>query len=166
MGLAYSQGGRLQEAEWAYKKALERDPNRSSSDVYLVGEYIQSGRPDEGLKKLDEMTKKNPFYASAYGAKGFIYQTQSKLELAKSNYAQALTIDPNLDTAANNYAYILAEQGQDLETALGWAQAARKKQPENAYYAGTLGWVQYKLGRYILARDQLEFAVSKEPDNT
>ena len=27
------------------------------------------------------------------------------------------------------------------------------------------GWTQYKLGRYVLARDQLQFAVSKEPDN-
>ena len=59
----------------------------------------------------------------------------------------------------------MAEQGRDLDTALGWAQMARKKQPENPENADTLGWVQYKLGRYILARDQLQFAVSKEPDN-
>src|SRR5262249_37580309 len=165
MGLVYFQAGRMQDAETAYKKALEKEPNRSSSNVYLVGEIIQSGRLDEGLKKLDEMTKKNPFYASAYGAKAFIYQTQNKLEEAKQNYAQALKIDPNLDAAANNYAYILAEQGQDLEAALGWAQLARQKKPQNPYYAGTLGWTQYKLGRYVLARDQLQFAVSKEPDN-
>src|SRR5262249_18286251 len=125
----------------------------------------KNGRTDEALKKLDEMTKKNPFHASAYGAKGFIYQTQDKLEEAKQSYAQALKINPNDDSAANNYAYILAEQGRDLDTALEWAQMARKKQPEKPDNANTLGWVHYKLGHYILARDQLEFAVSKQPDN-
>src|SRR5439155_1923405 len=165
MGVAYFQGGRLQDAEKAYKKALEKEPNRSTSDIYLVAEYIKSGRMDEALKKLDEMTRKNPFHASAYGAKGFIYQVQGKLEEAKQNYTQTLKIDPNNDSAANNYAIILAEQGRDLDTALAWAQMARKKQPENPENADTLGWVQYKLGRYILARDQLQFAVSKEPDN-
>ncbi len=165
MGLAYSQGGKLPEAERAYKKALEKEPNRSSTGVYLVGVYLQSGRPDEGLKFLDELTSRNPNYASAYGAKGFIYQTQNKLEEAKQNYVKALKIDPNLDSAAINYAYILADQGQDLTTALEWAQMGRRKQPQSADAAGTLGWVQYKLGSYVPARDQLQFAVSREPDN-
>jgi len=165
MGLAYSQGGRLQDAERAYKMALEKDRNRSSSDVYLVGDYIKSGRMDDALQKLDQMTKKNPFYASAYGMKGFIYQVQGKLEEAKKNYVEALKIDPTNVDAANNYAVILAEQGQDLETALRWAQMARKTKPESPDNADTLGWVHYKLARYALARDQLQFAVSKQPDN-
>src|SRR5262249_11049485 len=136
-----------------------------SSDSYLVAEYIQSGRLDEGLRKLDELIKKNPFNASAYAAKGFLYETQGKIEQAKQSYSQALKTDPNYDSAANNFAYILPEEGTDLNTALGWAQMARKAQPENPGTADTLGWVHYKLRNYVLARDQLRFAVSKQPAN-
>ena len=79
--------------------------------------------------------------------------------------SQALQIDPNSEVAANNLAYLVAENGGDLQSALGWAQAARKKQPENPGIADTLGWIYYKLGNHVLARDQLQFAVSKEPGN-
>src|SRR5262249_3328021 len=84
---------------------------------------------------------------------------------AKQNYTQALTLDPSLNGAANNLASILADQGQDLTVALNLAQSARKGEAENAAYADTLGWIQHKLGSNILARDQLRFAVSKDPDN-
>src|SRR5262249_39169789 len=116
-------------------------------------------------KLLDEMTKKDPAYASGYGAKGYIYQTLDKFEEAKQNYIKALQLDPNLDSAAVNYAYILANQDQDLVTALTWARMARRTRPENADAADTLGWVEYKLGHYVLARDQAQYAVSEEPDN-
>jgi predicted Zn-dependent protease len=69
-----------------------------------------------------------------------------------------------LPEPANSLAYFLAEDGRDLETALKWAQTARRVNPENPNYADTLGWVQHKLGRNVLARDQLQFAVSKQPD--
>ena len=34
----------------------------------------------------------------------------------------------------------------------------------NPTVADTLGWVYYQLGSYVLARDQVQFAVSKTPD--
>ena len=42
---------------------------------------------------------------------------------------------------------------------------ARRKQPENPNTADTLGWVYYKLGNYLLAREQAQFAVSKQPND-
>ena len=64
------------------------------------------------------------------------------------NYNDAIKIDPNNFVAGNNLAYILAERGTDLNTALSLAQGARKSQPENPSTADTLGWVYYKLGNY------------------
>ena len=125
----------------------------------------QAGRLDEGLKKLDELLKKNPFNARAYGVKGYIYQAQGKLDQAVESYTQALKIDPNLASAANNLAYILAEQDGDLTAALKWAQTARKREPENPNNADTLGWIYYKTKNYVLARNQLQFAATRQPDN-
>jgi tetratricopeptide (TPR) repeat protein len=165
MGIVYSQGGRTQDAEKAFKMALQKDQNRKSSHIYLVDQYIKTGRLDEGLKQLDELIRMNPSNAGAYATKGLLYESQSKIENAKQNYEQALKVNPDLDFAANNLAYILVEEGRDLNAALGWAQIARKRSPENENAADTLGWVYYKLGNHVLARDQLQFALSKQPDN-
>ena len=131
----------------------------------LAVQYIQTGRLDEAQQRLAELLKKNPSNATAYAVKGSIFQSQGNIQAAKDNYAQALKIDPNAFLAANNLAYILAEEGRDFEVALTWAQAARKSAPDNPDGADTLGWVHHKLGRNVLARDQLRFAVSKQPDN-
>jgi tetratricopeptide (TPR) repeat protein len=165
LGMAYSQAGKPQDSERSYKKALELEPGRSSSDAFLFSDYIKNGRTDDALKQLDEVLKKNPSNAQALAVKGQIYQSQEKIDDAKRTYQDALKVDPNLDIAANNLAYILAEEGRDLNSALGLAQIARKKQPESPSVADTLGWVYYKLGNQVLARDQLRFAVTKEPDN-
>ena len=96
---------------------------------------------------------------------GAIYEKLGNMEEAKVSFNQALNVNPNYEDAANELAYILADEGRELESALAWARLARKKQPENPAMADTLGWVYYKVGNHVLARDQLEFAVSKQPEN-
>jgi Flp pilus assembly protein TadD len=164
LGSVYTQMGKFAESEAAYTKALEKDP-KSNADAAIAAQYIQTGRTEEGLRKLDELIKKNPSNAGAYTIKGIIYENQGKASDAKESYTRALQLDGNSDVAANNLAYMLAEEGRDLPTALTWAQSARKRQPDFAGIADTLGWVYYKLGNHILARDQLQFALSKEPNN-
>ena len=166
MGIIYSQSGKYPDAEKAYEKALQKDPSRSSSDMLLFENYIRSSHVDEALRKLDEIIKKNPKNGFPYTLKASIYESQGKTEQAKDIYGEALKADPNSEIAANNLAFILAEEGRDLQSALGFAQMARKKQPENPGIADTLGWVYYKLGNYVLARDQLQFAASKQPENS
>jgi tetratricopeptide (TPR) repeat protein len=165
LGLANFQANRLEESEKAYKKAIEKDPNRVSSYVLLVGQYMQSGRTEDGLQELALLLKKDPNNAFAYATQGQFHQNQGKMDEAKKDLAEALKIDPNYDPIANNLAYILADEGHELNNALTWAQMARKKKPENPSYADTLGWVYYKLGNLLLARDQLQFATSHQPDN-
>ena len=164
LGAAYSQAGKSQEAENAFKTALARDPARISSEINLFNEYVKKGRTDDGIRVLDELAKKNP-HSNAYTVKGLLLDGQGKIDEAKENYTLALKTNPNDWGAANNLAYILAEEGRDLNAALGYAQSARKNQPENPGIADTLGWVYYKLGNYVLAREQLRFALGKEPDN-
>jgi predicted Zn-dependent protease len=165
MGAVYLQADRLEDAEAAFKKALEKDPNSPTPDAALAAQYIQSGRTNEGLQKLDDLIKKSPSNASAYGTKGILLETQGKTAEAQQCYSEAIRLDPDFFAAGNNLAYILAEEGRELDTALNLAQNARRRQPENPNIADTLGWVYYKRGNLVLARDQLQFAVSKEPDN-
>jgi tetratricopeptide (TPR) repeat protein len=165
LGNVYTQAGKSKDAEAAYKKAAEMDPKRSNADALLASQYIQTGRLDEGIGKLNDLIKKEPANAAALGTKGIIYEKQGKLAEAKESYRAALRANPKMDAAANNLAYILAEEGRELETALDLAKSARKSQPNSPNVADTLGWVYYKLGNQGLAKEQLLFAISKDPNN-
>jgi tetratricopeptide (TPR) repeat protein len=165
IGTVYSRAGKTEEAEKAYRTALEKDPAASRPHAYLAGQYSQSGRFDEALKQLDELIRKEPANPTGYTMKAGIFQIQGKTEDAKRNLREALRIDPDNVAAADSLAYLMAEEGTDLQGALGLAQNARRRQPDNAGSADTLGWIYHKLGNQVLAKDQLEFAVSRNPAN-
>lgn len=164
-GMIASQTGKPQEAENAYKKALEKEPNRTRAERLLYDQYVQTGKFDEAIKILDDQIKKNPSDRGPYTLKGTLYERQGKTEEAKQSYTLALQGDPNQDIAANNLAVLLSEQGTDLTTALGYAQGVRKRHPEDPNLADTLAWVYYKMGRAILAKEPAQFAASKQPGN-
>ena len=62
------------------------------------------------------------------------------------HYEEAIRLDPNLAIAKNNLAYLMADEGKNLDRALDLAQEAKAQLPENANVADTLGWVLFKKG--------------------
>jgi tetratricopeptide (TPR) repeat protein len=165
VGNVYGRAGRSQDAEAAFKKALQLDPTRIEAKASLASEYINQKRFDDALKQLDDLLKQTPNNAGAFTIRGMVLQTKGDSSGAKDSYEKALSVDPNSYVAANNLAYMLGQEGKDLEVALSHAQNARRLQPNEPASADTLGWIQHLLGRDVLARDQLQFAVSKQPDN-
>jgi tetratricopeptide (TPR) repeat protein len=164
MGLAYLQGGRLNEAEAAFRTAVELEPGRADSRGFLARLCLEAGRPGEALEHTDALLRLRPLDPGAHTTRALILETQGDVAAAKASYTRALEIDPDSFPAANNLAYILGEEGL-LGEALGWAQNARRAEPANPNVADTLGWIQHRLGNQVLARQQLEFAVSVEPEN-
>ncbi len=165
LGVLFSRTGKLQDAEKAYQRALEKDPTRASASYYLFNDYVRAGRIEDAGRTLAAILERNPSDSKAYALRGALLERQGKIEEAKQSYAAALTIQPDSVVAANNLAYILADEGNDLQTALKYAQLVRQKSRESPGAADTLGWVYYKLGNFPDARNELEFAVAKEPDN-
>ncbi|HEY2382939.1 MAG TPA: tetratricopeptide repeat protein [Terriglobia bacterium] len=165
LGAAYTNAGKLPEAEQALKKALEKEPGRVDTNFYLAMIYDRTGKDDAALQALAAVLRGNPSHSGAYTFQGGIYEKQNKLDAAKQSYTAALKINPNAPLAANNLAFILLEEGRDLDAALDFAQRARKGDPNDPNFADTLGWVQHTRGNNTIAREQLRFAVSKNPDN-
>ena len=67
--------------------------------------------------------------------------------------------------AANNLAYIYADDGGNLDMALQLAQVARQKLPESPEVADTLGWVYVKKDLATLAIPRLEEAADGNPND-
>src|SRR5579863_8639419 len=66
-------------------------------------------------------------------------------------YQQALNIQPDHPLASNNLAYLMLQQGGNVDVALAMAQTARRGMPDLASAADTLGWADYQKGIYQAA---------------
>jgi len=67
--------------------------------------------------------------------------------------------------AANNLAYRMLENGENVDVALTLAQTARQGMPTSPDTADTLAWAYYHKGTFAFARDLLEDALKTEPNN-
>jgi Tfp pilus assembly protein PilF len=65
--------------------------------------------------------------------------------------------------AANNLAFLYAEEGGNLDVALQLAQTAKQHLPNSAEVDDTLGWVYYKKGLPALAMPAFERAAQAAP---
>ncbi len=65
---------------------------------------------------------------------------------------------PNEDRILNFLAYMWAEQGTNLNEALAFSRKTLERDPDNAAYVDTLGWIYFKLKKYDLALERLKRA--------
>jgi tetratricopeptide (TPR) repeat protein len=85
-------------------------------------------------------------------------------KLQKYDDAEKTLIDlyrlaPDDPAVCNFYGYLLAVKAKDLDRAETLVKHALEKEPDNAYYIDSLGWVYYQRGDYANAVTQLERAV-------
>ena len=99
----------------------------------------------------------------------FLFEQSGQPEKARAVYEKALAADPFRWAAANNLAFLLADNpaatAADLDRALELAKQAEQQRPEDPVVLDTLGWVHYKRGDMETARTMLTSAVEKAPDN-
>src|ERR1700745_119845 len=62
-------------------------------------------------------------------------------------------------------AWVDAQEGKNLDVALGMAQKAKSLMPEVPSISDTLAWVMYKKGNYSGAIPLLQDCVKKSPDS-
>ena len=72
---------------------------------------------------------------------------------------------PENPLASNNLAYVMLQQGGNVDVAFAMAQTARRQLPDNPNSADTLGWAFYQKKVYTSAIGLFKEAVKKEPDN-
>jgi tetratricopeptide (TPR) repeat protein len=96
---------------------------------------------------------------------GLILETQGKRDEAKRWYEATVADNSNAAMAANNLAFIYAEEGTNLDVALQLAKSAKQQMPDDSVVDDTLGWVYYKKDLATMAVGPLEESLKKRPDN-
>jgi Flp pilus assembly protein TadD len=125
----------------------------------------QRGATDQALQTYLDGSKINPKVAVLYLLAGGIYENRQDWEHAKEQYQKALDVEPENPLASNNLAYVMLQQGGNVDVAFAMAQTARRQMPDNPNSADTLGWAFYHKHVYGSAITLFKEAVKKEPEN-
>jgi len=154
----------LPQAERVLRRLIERDPTNLEAYDMLGRVYIQAKRLPAATREFNAIVQRDPNSSSAHTMLGLLYHAQRKVPEAIDHYDKAFESDPHSATAANNLAWVLAENDTNLDRALQLAQAAKAQLPNEPIVIDTLGWVYYKQGILPLATTTLEEAVRLNPN--
>ncbi|HET6348319.1 MAG TPA: tetratricopeptide repeat protein [Candidatus Krumholzibacteria bacterium] len=88
-----------------------------------------------------------------------VYEKQARYPDAERTLIELYRLAPDDAAVCNFYGYLLAVMNKDLDRAEKLVRHALEKEPDNAYYVDSLGWVYYQRGDYAAAVTQLERAV-------
>jgi len=189
---ALEMAGRTDEALAAARKAVElaaageagRKPAPAAPDrpdllscrTRVAWLLYHGKRYDEAAMAYGELIQKYAFDHDSVG----IPETVREFRLAMSNIAvsqhdtaravdwleQVLDEFPEDPAALNDLGYLWAEQGKHLDRAHRMIEKAVEKDPDNAAYRDSLGWVLFQKGRIREALPELEKAAATEPEPT
>ena len=152
-------------AESSFQTALKANPNYLQPYYALAGIYLSENKTDQAIAQYRAALEANPRQTQPHMVLGSIFDSQKQYDESEKHYRAALEINPEFAPAANNLAFILAEQGQNLDEALGYARMAKERLPEDPNVMDTLGWVYFKKGLYDNAISEFSDSLEKMPDN-
>jgi tetratricopeptide (TPR) repeat protein len=152
-------------AEAEYKRASELDKSEIAAFLKMGLVQKQRGETDTALQTYLDAVQKNPKETMFYVMAGAIYESKQDWDHARQMYQKVLAQQPDDPVASNNLAYVMLQQGGNVDVALAMAQTARRQLPDNPSSADTLGWALYQKHVYGSAIGLFQEAVKKEPEN-
>jgi putative PEP-CTERM system TPR-repeat lipoprotein len=155
----------MPKAEQLLRRAIENDPGYAPSYSMLAGVFLAQKKLGPAREEFDRMVTRDPKNTGARTMAAMIVHSQQDLGDAKKRYEDILETSPRAAVAANNLAWLYAEEGTKLDEALKLAQMAVVELRDNAAAQDTLGWVYYRQELPVLAIPAFEKSAELEPQN-
>lgn len=146
----------LSGAEAAFRKAIDLDRNNSDALLKLGQVQASEGSATQALATYQQSIKDHPQDVAFYILAGELYESQSNWQQAKDMYQKALALQSDNALASNNLAYVILQQGGNVDVALSMAQTAWRGMPDSSNAADTLGWAYFQKGVYQSAIDMFQ----------
>jgi tetratricopeptide (TPR) repeat protein len=158
------------DSEAELKRAIDLDKNNVDALLKLGQVEVARGSVDQAIATYQASAKTNPNDVRFYILAGELYEGKKDWDKAKDMYQKALQIQSDNPLASNNLAYVILEQGGNLDVALSMAQKARRGMPDSPNAADTLGYAYMQKGAYNSAIDLFKEAIKLDknpaPDPT
>lgn len=151
-------------AEKELLAAIALDENYLPAYSTYASLLVEQNRTDEAVRQYKAVLEKHPA-APVYTMLGILEDSRGNTAEAEKAYRKALEIAPETAIAANNLAWLLADNQGNLDEALQLATMAVAKNQAVAGFYDTLGWVYLKKGLNSSAVEKLKKAVALEEAN-
>ncbi|MDJ0849243.1 MAG: tetratricopeptide repeat protein [Myxococcota bacterium] len=163
--------GAYDEAEADLLRAFEADPLLPGAMDLLYSIYAAQDRIEEARRSFEQAEQAGVLHAGARMLLARLYLVEGNHPRARETYEQVLAENPTIWSAKNDLAWVLAEEGEDLDRALQLARDAHVASGQTAATADTVGYVHLKAGRYESGLQQFRKAVriarrAREPAQT
>lgn len=152
-------------AEDRLRRAVVADPRLTVAYSELAQLYIQQKKLDQARAEFEAWAKRDPSAMGPPTMVGILLEVQGRRDDARKVYEDVVGRSGDAPVAANNLAYLYAEQGTNLDIALQLATSAKPKLPDNPSVDDTIGWVYYKKDLASLAVKPLQESAKKLPNN-
>jgi len=160
---AYSAAGDQGKTEQALRRAVSVDPRFAPGYTMLAQLYMQQRRLDEARAEFEGVVQRDPSAVGARTMVGMLFEAQGRRDEARKSYEATVNGTENAPVAANNLAFIYAEQGVNLDVALHLATSAKQRLPDDPSVDDTIGWIYYKKDLPLLAVRPFGDSLRKRP---
>ena len=121
--------------------------------------YNSQGQKDEAVLTLTRSLELIPNNPTLLYDRAMLYESQNQINKAEIDLKQIIKDDPENFDALNALGYSLADHDIKLDEAYEYIKRAIELSPNDPAIIDSLGWVQYKLGKYEQAEDNFNKAI-------
>ena len=154
-----------EEAEAAFKLAIERQPTNPVGYRALANHYLVTQRTDQSVATLKTGRDKTSGDTALGLMLASLLESRRDIEAAIAIYEDILVKNPGALIVINNLASLLADyRGDEASLARARDLSHLLKSTESPYFKDTLGWVAYRRGEFQAALGYLKEAAEKLPN--
>lgn len=163
-GRLYREQGWIEDAQRCFRAALALDEERHTAATELARTYADQGEIAAAARLLERSGTETATMLEAARA-----EHRNDLATAIRKYEEALRRGDRSGVAANNLAWLYAQQGRQLDRALMLARQALELAPQDPQVLDTLGMVHFQRREFTDAinvlRKAASLAASRAGDN-
>jgi tetratricopeptide (TPR) repeat protein len=159
VGFYYYEQRKFKPALDIFKQGAAKFPDDFRLNYLTGNTYYSLGQNRDALPYLEKSFELNPADLNVLSNLGLVYDDLKMYPETDRLYEIAFKHHPENILLLNNYAYHLSERGEKLKEALEMSKKTIEKEPDNASYLDTYGWILYKMKDYKNAAIYIEKAV-------
>ncbi|MFA5511394.1 MAG: tetratricopeptide repeat protein [Candidatus Kapaibacterium sp.] len=157
--ITYSEFKDYQKAMKYLMEGKEKFSDDMRFDFYISNLYMIQKKYDSALVFAENLYENDSNDVINITLLASIKQELKQYEESDRLYEKSIMMDPEDANTNNNYAYSLAIRGIKLNKALRFSKLSLEREPNNAAYLDTYGWIQYQLGNYDSALEFTQKAI-------
>ncbi len=150
--------GDVEAAEADALRAFEVAPESPEALDLLFHLYAARGDAQEAIRSFQEAEEAGVLHAGARLLLGRLHLHAGDVPAARRMFEKVLEADPEMASAQSDLAFLLAQQGEDLDRALSLARQANQRLEGDPGVTHSLGYVYLRSGRNEAALAELRRA--------